>query len=113
MRKLKNGERVVIVCWGDSVTAGGNASEPRFRYTDVFARGLQGMFPQAEIEVHNISVGGSSSVNWLYPEQYPFARPEVQDDLDFNRITSLKPDLVTLEFVNDAGLEESITGKRL
>jgi lysophospholipase L1-like esterase len=107
LRKLKNGNRVVIVCWGDSVTAGGNASEPRYRYTDVFGDGLRRMFPQAQIEVHNVSVGGSSSVSWLYPEQYPFARPELQDALDFNRVTAPKPDLVTLEFVNDAGLEES------
>ncbi len=108
LHKLQNGDRVVIVCWGDSVTTGGNASEPRFRYTDVFAEGLRGMFPHADIEVHNVSAGGSSSVNWLYPEQYPFARPELQDALDFNQVTSLKPDLVTLEFVNDTGLEESI-----
>jgi len=107
LRKLKNGERVVIVCWGDSVTAGGNASEPRYRYTDVFAAGLQRLFPQAKIEVHNISVGGSSSVNWLYPEQYQFSNPARQGDLDFNRVTAPKPDLVTLEFVNDVGLEES------
>ena len=108
LRKLKNGERVVIVCWGDSVTAGGNASEPRYRYTEVFANGLRCMFPQAQIEVHNISVGGSSSVNWLYPEQYPFSWSARKDELDFNRITMLKPDLVTLEFVNDVGLEENV-----
>ena len=108
LRKLKNGERVVIVCWGDSVTAGGNASESQYRYTDVFYVGLQRMFPRAQIEVHNVSVGGSSSINWLYPEKYPFSRPEQQDELGFGRITTLKPDLVTLEFVNDAGLDENV-----
>jgi lysophospholipase L1-like esterase len=111
LRKLRDGERVVIVCWGDSVTAGGNASETQYRYTDVFAAGLQRMFPQAQIEVINVSVGGSSSVNWLYPTEYRFSISERQHDLDFSRVTKPKPDLVTLEFVNDAGLDEATRDK--
>jgi lysophospholipase L1-like esterase len=106
LRKLQNGERVVIVCWGDSVTAGGNASETRYRYTEVFTAGLQHMFPHAQLEVINVSVGGSSSINWLYPEVYPFLLTERQRDLDFRRVTGPHPDLVTMEFVNDAGLDE-------
>ena len=104
LQKLRSGDRVVIVCWGDSVTAGGNASDSRYRDVDVFTSGLRHMFPQTEIEVHNVSVGGSCSANWLYPELYPFAMPERQRELDFERIIALRPDLVTQEFVNDTGL---------
>ncbi|MDF1512843.1 MAG: DUF4815 domain-containing protein [Anaerolineae bacterium] len=111
LQKLQKGKHVDIVCWGDSVTAGGNASENRYRYVDVFADGLRRMFPTASIEVHNISVGGSCSANWLYPEQYPFAARERQQELDFSRIIDLQPDLLTQEFVNDAGLGEEMWKK--
>ena len=40
LAKLKAGQPVTIVCLGDSVTAGGNASKPELRYVDVFAAGL-------------------------------------------------------------------------
>lgn len=111
LSKLRSGESVKIVCWGDSVTAGGNASEKRYRYTDVFVSGLRQRFPMAHIAFFNISVGGSSSVNWLYPSEYPFLQTERQKDLNFKRITDIEPDLVTLEFVNDTGLDNDIREK--
>ena len=41
LAKLKAGQPLTIVCWGDSVTAGGNASQPALRYVDLFAAGLR------------------------------------------------------------------------
>jgi lysophospholipase L1-like esterase len=104
LAKLKAGEPVTIVCLGDSVTAGGNASKPELRYVDVFAAGLRERFPQAKIDVQNISAGGSNSRQWLYPEKFPYKGLHGADNpARFDRVVATKPDLVTIEFVNDAG----------
>ena len=98
LAKLRSGASVTIVCWGDSVTAGGNASAPQVRYVDVFEAGLRSRFPQADLCVLNISVGGSQSRQWFYPETCP---PHAEG-IDFERVRAAAPDLVTVEFVNDA-----------
>ncbi len=102
---LKAGKPVTVVCWGDSVTAGGNASTPDKRYVDVFAAGLRERFPQAQLTVSNISAGGSRSANWLFPDKFPYRTLRgAASPCQFQRILDAKPDLVTIEFVNDAGL---------
>jgi lysophospholipase L1-like esterase len=110
LAKLRAGEPVTIVCWGDSVTAGGNASSPANRYVDVFARELQGLFPKSKISVQNLSAGGSNSRQWLYPEKFKYRSLEGEaNPARFERVLAAKPDLVTLEFVNDA----SVSGEAL
>ena len=105
LAKLRAGEPVKIVCWGDSVTAGGNASKPANRYVDVFTAGLRERFPNAALDVQNISAGGSNSRQWLFPEKYPYhGLHGPENPARFERILEAKPDLVTIEFVNDAGL---------
>jgi len=109
LAKLKAGKPVKIVCWGDSVTAGGNASKPEFRYPDVFAAGLRERFPQAKIEMQNISAGGSHSRQWLFPDKFPYrGKPWQETGVTWQRIADAKPDLVTLEFVNDAGMTPAV-----
>ncbi|MDB6139217.1 MAG: Lipolytic protein family [Verrucomicrobiaceae bacterium] len=105
LAKLKAGQPVTIVCLGDSVTAGGNASKPELRYVDVFATGLQSRFPKARIDVQNLSAGGSNSRQWLDPERYAYRGLHgAENPARFDRVVAAKPDLVTIEFVNDAGL---------
>lgn len=105
LAKLHAGGAVTIVCCGDSVTAGGNASQPERRYVDVFAAGLRERFPKARLTVTNISVGGSNSRQWLHPDRFPFrGRPPAETGVDFRRVLEARPDLVTIEFVNDCGL---------
>jgi len=105
LAKIKAGQPVTIVCWGDSVTSGGNASPPEFKYVDVFAAGLKTRFPQARIEVKNISAGGSNSRQWLSPDQFKYRGLEGDaNPARFENVLKAKPDLVTIEFVNDAGL---------
>ena len=105
LAKLKAGQPVTIVCLGDSVTAGGNASKPEFRYPDVFAAGLRERFPKAAINMINLSAGGSNSRQWLSPETHPYRGMHGADNpARFERVIEAKPDLVTIEFVNDAGL---------
>jgi lysophospholipase L1-like esterase len=105
LAKLKVGQPVTIVCWGDSVTAGGNASQPQFRYVDLFASGLKSRFPNSTIDVQNISLGGSNSRQWLHPDKHPYrGLAGNESPAQFDRILRAKPDLVTIEFVNDAGM---------
>jgi lysophospholipase L1-like esterase len=105
LAKLVSGQPVTIVCWGDSVTAGGNASKPELRYVDLFAAGLRERFPQAKIDVRNISAGGSNSRQWLDPEKHPYKNLHgAANPARFENVLAAKPDLVTVEFVNDAGL---------
>lgn len=109
LAKLKAGGPVKIVCWGDSVTAGGNASKPELRYPDVFAAGLRERFPQTKIEMQNISAGGSHSRQWLFPDKFPYrGKPWQETGVTWQRIADAKPDLVTLEFVNDAGMTPAV-----
>ena len=105
LAKIRSGKPVTIVCWGDSVTAGGNASKPEMRYVDQFARMLKAKYPKAAIDVQNISVGGSGSPQWLrLPPFADYAQKPEGKDTDFERVLKAKPDLVTIEFVNDCGL---------
>ena len=102
LAKLRAGQEVVVACWGDSVTNGGNAT-PGNDYVSVFRRMLQAKFPKAKVRVLLIAEGGSNSLNWLYPEKHKFR--DRSDICTWNRIAKEEPDLVTLEFVNDAGLQ--------
>src|SRR5204862_7183627 len=98
LAKLAAGQPVTIVCLGDSVTAGGNASKPELRYVDVFAAGLRERFPKAKIEVQNISAGGSNSRQWLDPEKYPYRGLHGSaNPARFEHVLAARPDLVTIE----------------
>lgn len=101
MAKIKGGAAVKIVCWGDSVTVGGDASSPQTRYPAVFESRLRERFPAAKLAVKTVAVGGSNSRQWLWPDKFP--RQKV-GECDWAKVAAEKPDLVTLEFVNDAGL---------
>ncbi|MCF6177568.1 MAG: SGNH/GDSL hydrolase family protein [Victivallaceae bacterium] len=74
LAKLKSGKKVKIVCWGDSVTAGGDASSGKHRYVNVFSAGLRKKFPNADIEVINISLGGSNIRQWLQIDNFRYRR---------------------------------------
>jgi len=101
LAKLRERKPVQIVCWGDSVTAGGDASSPETQYPAVFRKRLRARFPEADVTVQTVAVGGSNSRQWLYPDRFPGARP---DQTVWKRVVAAKPDLVTIEFVNDAGM---------
>lgn len=110
LARLQAGKPVKVVCWGDSVTAGGNASTPDMAYVRQFERRLRQKFPNAPVEVVNISYGGSCSAQWLRFEPFAdFAKgatAALANDVDFSRVEAARPDLLTIEFVNDAGLRK-------
>ncbi|MBI3921475.1 MAG: SGNH/GDSL hydrolase family protein [Armatimonadetes bacterium] len=90
--KLEKGEGVTIVTWGDSVTAGGDATRPEYRFTDAFAQALRYKYPEARIKLINAGRGGWSTNGSL---------PLFEED-----VLKYKPDLVTMEFINDMGMSE-------
>jgi lysophospholipase L1-like esterase len=103
LAKLRAGEQVTIVAFGDSVTDGGGVNhEPKLWYQNQFAVLLKERFPKANIRVITAGWGGANSKMYLEAPPggiYDFVR----DVLD------PKPDLVTIEFVNDAYLDEAGT----
>ncbi len=100
MEKIKSGKPVTIVCWGDSVTAGGSPSRPENVYVWVFERMLKAKYPKANITVIQEGEGGSNTLNWIYPDTHPFSNDRCKFE---ERVAAHKPDLVTVEFVNDGG----------
>jgi len=103
VKKLAAGQPVKIVCWGDSVTAGGDVG-PGERYGEQLAARLKEKFPSAIVEV--IAVGGSNSRQWLM-DLPPAEQHSRKEETRFQRILDAKPDLVIVEFVNDQWLSKS------
>lgn len=67
-RKLEAGGPFRIASYGDSITAGGEASEEQFRFQQRYAQYLRTRFPKAEITVQDVSISGYSSrqgIDWF------------------------------------------------
>lgn len=92
LSKLRRGEKVTIVFWGDSVTAGGDASSPDKAFPALFVSLLKERFPKAKIELVNAGIGGSNTNQRL---------PNIKEE-----VLKYSPDLVVIEFVNDMGFTE-------
>lgn len=98
LARLRAGQDLKIIAWGDSVTAGGGVGAfPDQWYQNAFAKALGQRFPQAKITMTTAGWGGQSSAGYMAA---PRGGPK-----DFVRdVLEPKPDLVIMEFVNDAGL---------
>lgn len=101
LAKLRAGEKVVIVAFGDSVTCGGGVDRhPELFYQNRFAEALRKRFPRAKIEMRTAGWGGASSKRYMDAPR--------GGDYDYIRdVLDPHPDLVTIEFVNDAYLDEA------
>src|SRR5439155_17147516 len=60
LAKLRAGREVRIVTWGDSVTAGGDASPGR-AFPELFTSRLQARFPSATIVLTNAGIGATNT----------------------------------------------------
>lgn len=95
--KLQKGESVSVLAWGDSVTAGGQASDAAHQYQSVFVSMLKKRFPKASINLTTVGWGGRASDSFLAePPGSPFNFVE--------KVLQPHPDLIVMEFVNDAYL---------
>ena len=86
--KLDTGQPCKIIVFGDSISMGVEATEPRFTFFERFKKLLQKRYPQSKIILENGATGGDTTVNAL-------ARLE-------EKVLSRKPDLVLAGFgMND------------
>lgn len=106
LAKLRNGEQVTIVAWGDSVTCGGGVgADQSLWYQYRFAAALQERFPRAQVRMLTAGWGGYHSR--IYMDQPRGAEKDFVRD-----VLEPRPDLVTIEFVNDAYLSGEALDKQ-
>ena len=86
----ERGLRVLFL--GDSVTEGAEASTDQDAYATVAERVVRSRLPLAAVEFGRAAVGGSRLAEWLGPD----------DRWDWSVVERYRPDLVVVEFVNDA-----------
>jgi lysophospholipase L1-like esterase len=93
LRKLRSGDPLTLVAWGDSVTNMGI-------YQNQFVARLKERFPKASIHLITAAWGGRGSRNYL--------EAPAGGEKDFVRdVLDPKPDLVVMEWVNDAYLDDA------
>ncbi len=63
--KLVAGERVAVVAFGDSITAGGDATRPELIFWNRWMDELQRKYPAAQITALNGATGGDSTIQGL------------------------------------------------
>lgn len=66
-KKLERGVPVTVVSYGNSITAGGEASSTHHRFQHRWANYLKRIFPKANIEIEDVSIPGYTSkqgVEW-------------------------------------------------
>lgn len=99
LAKLRAGEPVTIVAWGDSVTNGGGVGNRTDEwYQNQFHKLLQARFPKSAITLKTAAWGGGNSNGYM--------TAPAGGEHDFVRdVLDPKPDLITIEFVNDAYLQ--------
>lgn len=88
LNKLRTGESVRIIAYGDSITAGGDATRPELIFWQRWANDLQARYPRAHITAVNGATGGDSTVQGLMRLQ--------------TKVLDQNPDLVLVGFgMND------------
>ena len=77
--KLRHGDGVTIVAFGDSITAGGDATKAELVFWQRWASALQGKYPRAKITTVNGATGGDSTVQGLarLQEKVVDAQPDI------------------------------------
>lgn len=106
MRKLRSGEPLRVLAWGDSVTdAGYLPNFPHDRWQEQFVARLRARFPQAKIELVTEAWGGRNTASYL--GEQPGSPHNYRE-----KVLGAKPDLVVSEFVNDAGLSPAQVEER-
>ncbi len=100
MEKLKGGGKLKVLAWGDSVTDGSFLSnKDTERWQEQFVSRLGVRFPEAHIELVTEAWGGRNTAQYL-------AEPPGSVHNYQEKVLNAKPDIIIMEFVNDAGLAE-------
>lgn len=92
LAKLKTGKPIKIIAFGDSITAGGEATSKDLQFPERFAEYLRRKYPGADIKIENGATGGDTTAMGL---------PRLQE-----KVLMRKPDLVLIGFgMNDHNIE--------
>jgi len=105
LAKLRSGELLKILAWGDSVTHGGFLPSPDDRWQMQLAAALQARFPKATLEVIHLGWGGRNTGSFL-------AEPPGSQFNYREKVVGSGADLIVSEFVNDAGLSAAQVEER-
>lgn len=88
LARLRAGEPVKVIAFGDSITAGGEASQESLRYPNRYAEYLRQAFHNDQVTLENGATGGDTTRNGLQRLE--------------EKVLSRKPDLVLVAFgMND------------
>lgn len=93
--KLRKGEPLKMLAWGDSVTQGYLGED---QWQNQFVRRLKERFPKADIQLVTVGWGAHNSQHFL-------DAPPGHAGNFAERVLGAKPDLVVSEFVNDVPLD--------
>ncbi|MDR2116899.1 MAG: SGNH/GDSL hydrolase family protein [Planctomycetaceae bacterium] len=106
MAKLKAGETVNILAWGDSVTDAGYLPNPQTeRWQEQFVTRLRKKFPNANIILKTEAWGGRNTDS--YRNEPPGSSKNYKE-----KVLDRKPDLIVSEFVNDSYLHGETLNQR-
>jgi lysophospholipase L1-like esterase len=106
IKKLRSGERLRIMAWGDSVTVGTYVPDwEHNRWQEQFVARLKARYPRANIELQTQAWGGRNTASYL-------AEPPGSHYNYREKVLAVKPDLIVSEFVNDAGLSPAQVNER-
>lgn len=100
LAKLRNGGKVRILAWGDSVTEC-VYMPARNQWQQILVRKLARAFPKAEIELISNGWGGRATSTF-------FEVPSGDIHNFQETVADVEADLVISEFINDCGLPESV-----
>jgi len=106
MAKLRNGETLKVLAWGDSVTVGTYVPDPPTQMWQCqFVIRLRERFPKANIELTTVAWGGRNTDSFL-------AEPPGSEFNYQEQVLDRRPDLIVSEFVNDAGFDPPTVEQR-
>jgi hypothetical protein len=95
--KLRSGQPLSVLAWGDSVTEGGAASDAAHTYQRRFVTMLGEKFKSASVTLTTCAWGGRASESFL---KEPPGSPHNFEE----QVIGRHPDLIVMEFVNDGYL---------
>jgi len=103
--KIQSRSPLKVLAWGDSVTDGGQASDPAHQYQNVFIAKLKAAYPGARPSLTTAAWGGRTSDSFLNEPK------GAQHNFD-TAVIEPKPDLVIMEFVNDAFMSPEVVEQK-
>jgi len=103
MAKIRQGQPVKILAWGDSVTDGSYLKHGRWQ--EQFVDRLRKRFPNVKFELVTEAWGGRNTMSYL--GEPPGSVHNYQE-----KVLAQRPDLIVSEFVNDAGLDANQVEQR-